>query len=100
MESYTLTRLDFRCSLINLIILYFTRLQCFIPLSSFRAYRLGYFDIKILFLLRSYYKNATDKRAVVNQARSQEPSKDHQGQVSIIAMLSDHRRQYWTPKDP
>jgi hypothetical protein len=55
------------------------------PLSSFRAYRLGHFDIKTLFLLRSYYKTLQHDRAVVNQARSQEPSKDHQGQVSVTA---------------
>ena len=30
-------------------------------------------------------KPLQDERAVVNQVRSQEPSKDHQGQVSIIA---------------
>jgi hypothetical protein len=47
MESYTPTRLDFRCSLVNLIIHYFTWLQYFIPLSSFRAYRLGQGDKSI-----------------------------------------------------
>jgi hypothetical protein len=35
-------------------------------------------------LLRSYYKNAT-VRTVVNSMWPQEHSKDHQGQVSIIA---------------
>ena len=39
MESYTPTRLDIKSSLINLIIFYFTQLQCFIPLSSFRQLR-------------------------------------------------------------
>jgi hypothetical protein len=36
-------------------------LNYFIPPSSFRqlcAYRLGHFEFKTLFLLRSYYKNA------------------------------------------
>jgi hypothetical protein len=41
MESYTPTRLDFRCSLINLIIHYFTQFNTSFHCLPFRAYRLG-----------------------------------------------------------
>ena len=41
MESYTPTRLDFRSSLIKSHNSLFYSIQYFIPLSSFRAYRLG-----------------------------------------------------------
>ena len=54
-EYYTPTRKDIKSSLINLIILVFTRLlhsTFFFPPQ--RAYRLGHFAIKTLFLLRSY----------------------------------------------
>ncbi len=77
--------LDHFSFFLNLMNHYFTWLQYFIPLSCFRAYHLGHFDIKTLFLLRSYYKTLQDDRAVVNRAQSGEPSKDHQGQVSVTA---------------
>ncbi len=88
MESYTPTCLDFRCSLINLIIHYFTRFNTSFHFLPFHAYRLGHFDIK---QQPSFYwgvttKTLQDDRAVVNRARSQEPSKDHQVQVSVTAM--------------
>jgi hypothetical protein len=83
MKSYTPTHLDFRCSHINLIIHYFTRFHTSFHVLPFRAYHLGHFDIKTLFLPRSYYNTLQHDRAVVNQARSREPSKDHQGQVSV-----------------
>jgi hypothetical protein len=84
------THLDLRSSLIKSHNSLFYSIEYFIPLSPyFSAYRLGHFDIKTLFLLRSYYKNTTktptEVRAVVNQARLQEPSRDHQGQVSVTA---------------
>ncbi len=88
LREYTSSRvgtLDHFSFFLNLINQYFTRLQYFIPLSSFHAYRLGHFDIKTLFLLSSYYKTLQDDRAVVNRARSQEPFKDHQGQISVTA---------------
>ena len=86
-ESYTPTCIDIKSSRINLIILYF--IQYFIPPSSFhqlRAYRLGHFEFKpqTLFLLRSYYKTPAYERVVVSFEQSREPSKDHQGQVSVI----------------
>ena len=62
-ESYTPTRLDFRGSLINCIIYYFTQFNTSFHFLPFRAYCLGHFDIKqqpsFYFLLRSYYENPT-----------------------------------------
>ena len=48
-EFYTPTRINIKSSLINLIILYFTRLLCFTFFASPRpAYRLRHIDIKTL----------------------------------------------------
>ena len=55
--------------LLNLIILHFTRFNTSFHFLPFRAYCLGHFDIKVLFLLRSYYKTLQYDRAVVNQER-------------------------------
>ena len=45
---------------------------------------LGHFEFKTLFLPRSCYKNDC-RRTSKSRERLQEPSKDHQGQVSTIA---------------
>jgi hypothetical protein len=85
MESYTPTRLDLRSSLINLIILYFTRFDTsfhFLPFLCLLPRTLWYQNP---LSTKELLQNPTYDRAVVNQARSREPSRDHQGQVSVTA---------------
>jgi hypothetical protein len=83
MESYTQTRLDLRSSLINLIILYFTRFDTsfhFLPFTCLPPRTLWYQNPHST---KELLQNPTYDRAVVNQTQTQEHSRDHQGQVSI-----------------
>ena len=101
MESITPTRIDIKSSFINLIIHYFTQIFhstfFFLPL---RAYRLGYFEFKTLFLLRSYYKNAY-RRESGGKSWSSHESLPRTTKANLALLLSaNHWRQYWTPKYP